>query len=138
MASLRVEYSRLVDKAARLAIALVWLYNGLWCKLLARCSSHEEIIASAAVPLGFHTRLVMVGIGAGEVMLAVWVLSGRKLRLAAWVQTLVLVAMNGAGLAWGAEEIPNLGALLVQNLVFLTLVWIVGRQPRGGSLQNEN
>jgi AbrB family looped-hinge helix DNA binding protein len=32
----------------RLAVALVWLYQGLWCKVLGRCPGHRAIVE--AVP----------------------------------------------------------------------------------------
>jgi hypothetical protein len=28
----------------RLAVALVWLYQGLWCKLLGGCPGHRAIV----------------------------------------------------------------------------------------------
>lgn len=28
----------------RIAIALVWLYQGLWCKLLSRAALHQKIV----------------------------------------------------------------------------------------------
>lgn len=123
---------------ARLAIALVWLYNGLWCKLLLRCPDHAEIVAGAAADLALSTTLrlpatpVLWALGAAETALAVWVLTGRGARAAAWVQTLLLVGMNAAGLLFRPEAIPRPGALLVHNFVLLVLVWAVasGGRPR--------
>ena len=116
----------------RLAVALVWLYQGLWCKLLGGCPGHREIVD--AVPwLGEGGGTVFFyGLGALETGLALWVLSGWRPRTAALVQTALLVAMNGGGLLWGREHIADPGAMLTQNFAFLTLAWIVagvaGRQ----------
>lgn len=119
---------------ARLAIALVWLYNGLWCKLLGGCPDHAEIVAGAAADVGLPAAPVLWALGGAETAIALWVLSGRAPRAAAWTQTLLLVAMNGAGLLFGAEAIPRPGGLVVHNLVFLVLVWAVaasgGRERR--------
>ena len=122
-----------MDRWARLTIAAVWLYNGLWCKLLAGSARHHDIVAAAADPLGIPTLPVLWTLGGAEVVIALWVLAGRRRRLAAWTQTLVLVAMNGAGLLWAAGEIPDVGAMVTQNAVFLTLAWIVGLDRLRGS-----
>lgn len=118
---------------ARVAIALVWLYNGLWCKLLLGCPDHAEIVAGAAADLGLHATPVLWALGAAETALAIWVLTGRGARAAAWVQTLLVVGMNAAGLLFGSESIPRPGALLVHNFMLLVLVWVVasgGRRRR--------
>lgn len=115
-----------MDLWARCVISVVWLYNGLWCKLLAGSPSHRDIIASAAEPMGLPTLPVLVAIGAGEVGLALWIVIGRQRHWAAWAQTVVLVGMNGAGLLWARGEIPDPGTMVIQNVVFLTLAWIVG------------
>lgn len=121
---------------ARLAIALVWLYNGLWCKLLLGCPDHVEIVAGAAADLRVSTTLrlpatpLLWALGAAETALAVWVMTGRGARAAAWVQTLLLVGMNAAGLLFRPESIPRPGALLVHNFVLLVLVWAVASGGR--------
>ncbi|HEX9941149.1 MAG TPA: DUF3419 family protein [Thermoanaerobaculia bacterium] len=119
----------------RLAVALVWLYQGLWCKVLGRCSGHQAIVQAVPGLSGRAGAIVLAGLGMIETGLAVWVLSGSRPRLAAAAQTLLLVAMNGGGLLWGREHIADPGAMITQNLAFLTLVWLVaGRTAaeRGG------
>ena len=107
----------------RLAVALVWLYNGAWCKLLRRCPSHVAILTASFGEAAGSAALVVLG--AIETGLAVWVLSRRAPRLAAGVQTVLLAAMNAGGLLWGAESIAEPAGLIVQNLAFLALVWVV-------------
>ena len=112
----------------RLAVALVWLYQGLWCKALGRCPGHQAIVE--AVP-GLSVRaasFALAGLGIVEVGLAVWVLSGWRPRMAAAAQTLLLAGMNGGGLLWGREHIADPGAMIVQNVAFLTLAWMVAGQ----------
>jgi hypothetical protein len=63
-------------------------------------------------------------------------MSGRQRVPAAWTQTLFLVAMNGAGIAWGGGEIPDPAALIIHNLVFLALVWTVALRRRRAHQQH--
>ncbi len=114
---------------ARGAIALVWLYHGLWCKVLGRCPEQAAIVAAVPFLEGALGLWVVRGLGLGEAALAAWVLSGRAPRLAAAVQTVLLVAMNGGGLLWGRAHIAHPAAMIVQNLAFLALVWLVA-DPR--------
>jgi len=109
----------------RLAVALVWLYQGLWCKLLGRCPGHRAIVEAVPGLAGPTGAVVLIGLGTIETGLAVWVLSGWRPRWAAVAQTLLLIGMNGGGLLWGREHIADPGALITQNLAFLTLVWLV-------------
>jgi hypothetical protein len=109
----------------RLAVALVWLYQGLWCKLLGRCPGHRAIVQAVPGLSGGAGAVVLAGLGTIEVGLAVWVLSGWRPRWAAAAQTLLLVGMNGGGLLWGREHIADPGAMITQNLAFLTLVWLM-------------
>src|SRR3954468_10084318 len=85
---------------ARIAIALVWLYNGLWSKLLGGSPHHASVVR--AVP-GFGGGVgegVLVAIGIVETLLALWVLAGFRPRAGAIVQTALLVGMNAGGLLW--------------------------------------
>jgi len=115
----------------RLAVALVWLYQGLWCKLLGRCPGHQAIVQAVPGLAGRTGAIVLAGLGALEVGLAVWVLSGWRPRLAAAAQTLLLVGMNGGGLLWGQEHLADPGAMITQNLAFLTLAWLVAGRVAG-------
>jgi uncharacterized membrane protein YphA (DoxX/SURF4 family) len=109
----------------RLAIATVWFYHGVWNKLLAPAGRHAQIVASLPAIAGLSPRGLLVAIGVGEALLACWVLAGWRPRLAAVVQTLVLVIMNVGGLIWARDQIVDPGSMIVQNFAFLVLVWIV-------------
>ena len=58
------------------SVATVWLYEGLWCKLLGCTPSQVEVVT--AVPrLGARFGVVFLkALGVLEVALAVWVISG--------------------------------------------------------------
>ena len=106
----------------RLAIALMWLYQGLWCKVLGRNPRHAEIVGSTPL-LAERAHLLVVVLGWVEVLLGVWVLTGIHLTIAAVVQTVLLLGMNTGGLVWARPMIPDPAGMLVQNFVFLALIW---------------
>ena len=73
-------------------IGLVWLVNGLFCKLLNLVPRHQEIVGRI---LGDeHSGLLTKVIGVLEIAMAVWVFSRKKFRLAAIMQAVLIAAMN--------------------------------------------
>jgi uncharacterized membrane protein YphA (DoxX/SURF4 family) len=73
-------------------IALVWLLNGLYCKLLNYVPRHEEIVSRI---LGDeHSRLLTILIGVSEILMAIWILSGIKPKLSAIAQIVIVASMN--------------------------------------------
>ena len=73
-------------------IAAVWLINGLCCKVLNMVPRHELIVARI---LGAdHSRFLIVAIGCSEIVMAAWIISGRKALLNTWTQIIVIATMN--------------------------------------------
>jgi uncharacterized membrane protein YphA (DoxX/SURF4 family) len=97
-------------KLTRASIALVWLYEGLWCKLLGGMPRHAEVIAATPFIGPAAARAALITLGLAECGIAVWVLSGQRIRQAALVQTVLLVAMNAGGTIWARRLIPDRGA----------------------------
>ena len=113
----------------RISIAAVWLYEGLWCKLLGRVPSQAEVVA--AVPLlgpRFGASFLKV-LGAIEVAVALWVLSGITPALCAVVQGVLLIALNVNGLLWARRRIHDPAGMVAKNGAFLVLVWVAGALP---------
>jgi hypothetical protein len=112
----------------RIAVAAVWLYEGLWCKLLGGVPLQIDVVD--AVP--FFGRRAAEGIlwalGIVECGLALWVLSGWRPFLAAAAQTGLLVTMNSGGLLWARRIIPDPAGMVVKNFAFLVLAWVVAAQ----------
>jgi hypothetical protein len=108
----------------RVSIALVWLYQGLWCKLLVREPRHQAIIRTVPYLEGAQARAALFILGAAEACLGAWVASGWRAPQAALVQTGLVLLMNGGGIIWARRIIPDPTGMLVQNFVFLTLVWV--------------
>jgi uncharacterized membrane protein YphA (DoxX/SURF4 family) len=113
---------------ARLAIAAVWLYQGGWCKLVAPNERHLRIVADFPGVRPADARKVLAMVGAVEVALAAWVLSGRAPRTAAAAQTALLGAMNGSGLLFSRGTITELANMVTQNLALVALIWSSARR----------
>jgi hypothetical protein len=113
----------------RIAIALVWIYQGLWCKLLRHAPHHQKIVESTPFLDSARARQALVALGFFECVLAAWVSSGIRVRDAAVIQTLLLVTMNAAGLLWGRRLISDPVGMLLQNFVFVLLAWVAAGQP---------
>jgi uncharacterized membrane protein YphA (DoxX/SURF4 family) len=110
------------------AVAGVWLYHGLWCKLLGRCPDQVEVVAAVPGLRGGRAKAVLLGIGIVETGLAVWVISGRRPRLAAAGSTALVAGMNAGGLAFGRRHIQAVKTMLVENAAFLALAWLAAEQ----------
>jgi DoxX-like family len=115
----------------RAAVAAVWLYEGLWCKLL-RGQPHELKVVQAVPHLGAAGgTLFLQVLGVAEVALAVWALSATAPLACAAAQTLLLVALNGGGLLWARRLIHDPAGMVVKNFAFLVLVWVAANLPAG-------
>ena len=115
------------------AVAAVWLYEGLWCKVLGRERRQLQIVE--AVPY-FGPRvgaLFLTTLGAAEIGLGVWVLSGIAPGPCALTQTLLLATLNASGLIWARHILPDPGGMVVKNFAYLVLVWVAAGLSRGTS-----
>jgi uncharacterized membrane protein YphA (DoxX/SURF4 family) len=110
---------------ARAAIALVWWYEGFWCKVWPGRADQRAIVGDVPGLPGWAVGPALLAIGLAEVALGVWVLTGRRTRAAAVVQTVLVVAFNAGGLLFGADRIAEPGRLVTQDLALLALVWLV-------------
>lgn len=115
----------------RLSLASVWLYEGFWCKVLGREPRQREI--AAAVPgLGpGRARPFLLALGWAEGALGLWVLSGAGAWWAALSQTLLLAAMNSAGLLFARGRIHDPAGMVLKNLVLIVLAWVAAARPGG-------
>ena len=116
-------------KLIRASIALVWFYQGLWCKLLDRAPQPEAMVAAVPFLGPAAAKGVLIALGSIECSIAAWVLSGKGMRYAAFAQTALLVTMNACGTIWAQRLIPDPGSMIVQNFAFLVLIWIAAEDP---------
>jgi DoxX-like family len=113
----------------RAAVAAVWLYEGLWCKLL-RGQPHEFDVVEAVPYFGPRIgALFLRALGVVEVAIAVWTLSAISPVMCAFMQTLLLVTLNANGLLWARHIIHDPAGMVVKNFAFLVLVWVCASLP---------
>ncbi len=113
--------------ALRFIVALVWLHEGLWLKLVTR-APHEVAVVEAVGQVGPLAPLqLLLLIGAGETVLAIGVLSGLFWRALAVFQIVLLVTMNAIGiLRSGGTAIPDPLGLVIKNLPLLMCIALIG------------
>ena len=79
--------SRCLQWAVRIVIAGVWIFHGLYSKILDGVPRHRLIVGRI---LGdSFARPLTVLIGTGEILLGLWVLSGRRSRACAMLHPAV-------------------------------------------------
>lgn len=112
------------EKLIRISIALVWFYQGLWCKVVGGEPHHLALISTVPFFSPVAARAVLVLLGLVECCLGAWVLTGWQLRIAAITQTVLLVAMNTGGVIWASKLIPDPVGMILQNFAFVLLIWV--------------
>jgi len=73
-------------------IGIVWIVNGLFCKVLDLVPRHQEIVAR--ILNVDHPRSLTFLIGLAEVGMAIWTLSNIWSRLNVIVQIIIIAVMN--------------------------------------------
>ena len=81
-----------IQRTITYLISLVWIANGLLCKVLNLVPRHEQIVSR--ILDNDYSRLLTVLIGLSEIVMAIWVLSGFKKRFCAITQMVVIATMN--------------------------------------------
>jgi uncharacterized membrane protein YphA (DoxX/SURF4 family) len=108
----------------RFAVAAVWLYEGLWCKLLGG-EPHQIQVVQAVPSYGpCAGALFLKALGVGEVALGIWAFTGFAPVLCAVAQTILLVSLNTCDLIWARHIIHDPAGMVVMNFSFLVLAWV--------------
>lgn len=107
----------------RIFFASVWLINGLWCKVFDQVPRHREIVARI---LGeSHSVLLTHLIGVGEVLFALWILTGIKKQWSAWIQILLVLTMNLIEFGLARDLLLFGGVNLMVALAYIGVVsWV--------------
>jgi DoxX-like family len=103
------------------ATAAVWLFFGMWCKVLGMVPRHR-LIASAVIgdaAAGPFTILI----GLAESFLALWILSGVYPRACAAVQSLAIASMNSLELSFARGLLLAPVLMVCANTLLLLIVW---------------
>ena len=102
-------------------IGIVWLINGLVCKVLNFVPRHQEIVGEI---LGHDFAPLLINvIGFSELVMAIWVFSGFRSRTNAILQIVIIASMNFLEfilvphlLLWG--RLNSIFALLLIALIY--------------------
>lgn len=87
-----MERARVLNRLLILFFSLIWLVNGLFCKILNLVPRHQQIVAEI---LGeTYAKSLTIAIGVGEMLIAIWIISRKFAQLSAITQILLIVTMN--------------------------------------------
>lgn len=114
-------------------IALVWLVNGLFCKVLNLVPRHQEIV-SKILQIDKPTATVLtILIGLSEIIMAIWIISRIMHRFNAMAQIAIIATMNILEfifvpelLVWG--KLNSFFALLFILLIYFN-EFILNKKP---------
>ena len=106
---------------AQIVIGSVWVFHGLYSKILNGIPRHRLIVGRilGAANAGFTTK----SIGLLEVLLGLWAYTGWQPVGCAVVQTAAIVAMNALEIALARALLISAMGMVILNLGFLGLVW---------------
>lgn len=109
-------------------LAAVWLGYGLFAKLLGLVPRHRAIVARF---VGEELSApVTLAVGAAEVGMAVWILSGRRRRLCVVVQGAAIVSMNGLELLFARDLLLSPLLMPLANAALLCVAFLWSAPPR--------
>lgn len=104
-----------------LLIGGVWIFHGLYSKILDGIPRHQSIVARI---LGDSlAEIATISIGAMEVLLGCWAIWGRHRMLNASIQTLALVSMNTIEILFARDLLISPSGMVILNFMFLLFVW---------------
>ncbi len=115
--------------AIRIVLASIWLYNGLWLKVVALDSHHLDILRA----VGHGTDPVFLSrlIGSCETLLGCGILSGLFYRFVSYFQIGIILLMNVIGSLFGGGTIPHPFGLIISNLPTIMCALIVAQYGPG-------
>lgn len=118
---------RLIKTIFTIFFALVWLVNGLYCKVLNGVPRHRQIVVRI---LGKpHAATLTTPIGLAEIGMAVWILSGIRPKWCAWYQIAIVLIMNLIEFILAPDLLLFGRTNLLVALFFVAVVYLVERIP---------
>jgi uncharacterized membrane protein YphA (DoxX/SURF4 family) len=115
----------------RIALASVWLYNGLWLKVIALDPHHLEIVRSVSGGSSIAPVVLLRTIGCCETLLAIGILSGLFYRFVSYFQIAIVLVMNVIGSIFGGGAIAHPVGLIVSNLPLIMCALVVALRGPG-------
>ncbi len=102
-------------------IGSVWVFHGLYSKLLNGIPRHRLIVGKVLGDevAGPATKII----GCLEVLVGVWAFSGFARADCAAAQTLAIVSMNALEIALARSLLISASGMVILNLAFLATIW---------------
>ena len=106
---------------AQIVIGFVWVFHGLYSKILNGIPRHRLIVGRilGAASAGIATKTI----GLLEVLLGLWAFTEWQPVGCAVVQSAAIVAMNTLEIVLASELLISAIGMVILNLGFLSLVW---------------
>jgi hypothetical protein len=109
------------DRWLSIPIAGVWIFHGLYSKILMGIPRHQLIVERIlGEKLGNRFTLV---IGVLEILLGLWVLSCLRKKICATLQTSALVIMNALEISLARDLLYSPWGMVALNLAFIATIW---------------
>jgi len=107
---------------APIVVGSVWVFHGLYSKILNRIPRHRLIVAKilGAANAEISTKVI----GLLEVLLGLWAFTGWQRAGCAVVQTAAIIGMNTLEICLARGLLISAAGMVILNLGFLTLVWL--------------
>ena len=114
-------YPERLHLLSQIAIGSVWVFHGLYSKILNGIPRHRLIVGRilGAGRAGIATKVI----GLLELLLGGWAITGWHPVWCAAVQTGALLAMNSLEILLARELLISAMGMVALNLGFLSLVW---------------
>lgn len=105
----------------QIVIASVWVFHGLYSKILNGIPRHRLIVGRILGAVNAQTATTAIGLL--ELLLGLWVFTGWQPIGCAVVQTAAIVAMNSLEIFLARELLISAIGMVILNLGFVSLVW---------------
>jgi len=106
---------------AQIGIGCVWIFHGLYSKMLDGIPRHRLIVGKILGKKRAQSATRIIGLL--EFLLGVWAFTGWQPLWCAPTQTTAIVAMNLLEILFARELLISAVGMLILNLGFLSLVW---------------
>jgi len=105
----------------QILIGSVWIFHGLYSKILNRIPRHQ-LIVGRVLGKGLARPATKV-IGGLEVLLGLWAFSGWERVSCAGVQTVAIFGMNALEILLAGDLLISAVGMVILNFGFLAVVW---------------
>ncbi len=113
--------SSLLPKLVAIFIGGVWIFHGLYSKILDGIPRHKLIVGRILGESFADVATVMIGVM--EILLGCWVILGKHRKINASIQTLGLVSMNTLEIIIAKDLLISAAGMVALNLCFIALIW---------------